>query len=176
MNPHKWMLVNFDCNCLWVADRSELINSLSILPDYLRNKATASGAVIDYRDWQIPLGRRFRALKLWFVLRHYGVEGIRAMVRDHVSMMQELVSWIDRDDRFELMAPAPLTLACFAHVDGDEKTRSIMESANATGKAAFSHATLDGRYVIRFSIGQWRTSRAHVKAAWELLQSFSASS
>ena len=175
MNPHKWMLVNFDCNCLWVADRNELINSLSILPDYLRNQATASGSVIDYRDWQIPLGRRFRALKLWFVLRHYGVRGIQTMVRDHVAMMQELVDWIRRDDRFELMAPASLTLACFSHVDGDERTQSIMEAANATGQAAFSHATLNGRYVIRFSIGQWRTNRAHVKAAWELLQSLSAS-
>ncbi len=109
------------------------------------------------------------------MLRHYGVRGIQTMVRDHVAMMQELVDWIRRDDRFELMAPAPLTLACFSHVDGDERTQSIMEAANATGQAAFSHATLNGRYVIRFSIGQWRTNRAHVKAAWELLQSLSAS-
>lgn len=175
VNPHKWMLVNFDCNCLWVANRNELVNSLSILPEYLRNQATASGDVIDYRDWQIPLGRRFRALKLWFVLRHYGQAGICSMIRDHVAMMQELVGWIRESQQFELVAPTPLTLACLAHVDGDDRTRSIMEAANATGRVAFSHATLNGRYVIRFSIGQWRTNRSHIRSAWDLLQSLSVS-
>ncbi len=87
-NPHKWMFTNFDCDCFWVADRAALIRTLSILPDYLKNAATASGAVIDYRDWHVQLGRRFRALKLWFVIRHYGVEGLRALVREHVRLAQ----------------------------------------------------------------------------------------
>ena len=85
-NPHKWMLTNFDCDCMFVADREPLIRALSILPEYLKNEATQSGAVIDYRDWQIPLGRRFRALKLWLVIRHYGVEGLRAHIEKHVEL------------------------------------------------------------------------------------------
>ncbi len=174
MNPHKWMLVNFDCNCLWVADRGALIHSLSILPEYLRNKATDAGHVIDYRDWQIPLGRRFRSLKLWFVLRHYGIEGIQSMVREHVAMVQELVDWIKADPNLELAAPSPLSLVCFSHVDGDDRTRQVMDQANATGQLALSHAVLDGRFVIRFCVGQWRTTRSHVEAAWRLLSDLSA--
>ncbi|MCH2133938.1 MAG: pyridoxal-dependent decarboxylase [Phycisphaerales bacterium] len=174
VNPHKWMLVNFDCNCLWVADRQALISSLSILPEYLRNQATATGDVIDYRDWQIPLGRRFRALKLWFVLRHYGAEGIRQMVREHVAMTQELVEWINAHEAFEVVAPSPLTLVCFSHVDGDDRTQAILEQANATGTVALSHARLNDRYVIRLNVGQWRTRPDHVRAAWDLLTSLSS--
>ena len=97
-NPHKWMFTNFDCDCFYVADRAALIKTLSVLPEYLRNQATESGAVIDYRDWQIPLGRRFRALKLWFVIRHYGVEGLQHHVRRHVALAQQFAGWV-RDDR-----------------------------------------------------------------------------
>ena len=96
-NPHKWMFTNFDCDCFFVADRAALIRTLSILPEYLRNQATESGAVIDYRDWQVPLGRRFRALKLWFVIRHYGVEGLRHHVRRHVALAQEFAAWVESD-------------------------------------------------------------------------------
>ena len=173
MNPHKWMLVNFDCNCLWVADRAALIESLSILPEYLRNQATNSGAVIDYRDWQIPLGRRFRSLKLWFVLRQYGTIGIQNMVREHAALTRDLVTWIEEDERFEILAPSPVTLVCFAHRDGDERTQAILDAANASGKMSLSHARLKDRLVIRFSIGQWRTQRSHVESAWKLIQSFS---
>ena len=94
-NPHKWMFTNFDCDCFYVADRAALIKTLSVLPEYLRNKATESGAVIDYRDWQVPLGRRFRALKLWFVIRHYGVEGLRHHIRRHVALAQEFAGWVE---------------------------------------------------------------------------------
>ena len=93
-NPHKWMFTNFDCDCFYVADRAVLIKTLSVLPEYLRNQATESGAVIDYRDWHIPLGRRFRSLKLWFVIRHYGVEGLRYHVRRHVELAQEFAGWV----------------------------------------------------------------------------------
>ena len=105
-NPHKWMFTNFDCSCFFVADRGPLIRALGIMPEYLKNQATQSGAVIDYRDWQVPLGRRFRALKLWFVLRWFGIEGIQQRVRRHVALAQELVGWIQSDPRFELAAPA----------------------------------------------------------------------
>jgi aromatic-L-amino-acid decarboxylase len=107
-NPHKWMFTNFDCDCFYVADRKTLIQALSILPEYLRNQATESGAVIDYRDWQIPLGRRFRALKLWFVIRHYGVEGLRHHVRGHVALAQEFAGWVQAEPHFELAVRPPL--------------------------------------------------------------------
>ena len=94
-NPHKWMFTNFDCDCFYVADRKALIQTLSVLPEYLRNQATESGAVIDYRDWQIPLGRRFRALKLWFVIRHYGVEGLQHHIRQHVELAQQFAGWVE---------------------------------------------------------------------------------
>ena len=100
-NPHKWMFTNFDCNCFYVADRKSLINTLSILPEYLRNQATESGEVFDYRDWHIPLGRRFRSLKLWFVIRYYGIEGLQFHVRRHVRMAQQFLRWVQQDDRFE---------------------------------------------------------------------------
>src|SRR5277367_112962 len=114
-NPHKWMFTNFDCNCFWVADRKALIQTLSVLPEYLRNRATESGAVIDYRDWGIPLGRRFRSLKLWFVIRHYGVEGLRHHIRRHVKLAQQFANWVRADSRFELAAVPPLNLVCFRH-------------------------------------------------------------
>ena len=121
-NPHKWLLTNFDCDAFWVADRAALIGALSILPEYLRNAATESGAVIDYRDWQVPLGRRFRALKLWAVLRWYGAEGLRAHVREHVALAQEFAGWVAADDRFELVAPHPLALVTFRLRAGDDAT------------------------------------------------------
>jgi aromatic-L-amino-acid/L-tryptophan decarboxylase len=115
-NPHKWLFTTFDCSCFFVADRSALVRALSILPEYLRNAASESGAVIDYRDWQVPLGRRFRALKLWFVLRWYGAEGLRHHVREHVRLAGELAARIDADPRFVLAAPARLNLVCFRRV------------------------------------------------------------
>ncbi len=111
-NPHKWMGVNFDCDLFWTADRSALLGALSILPEYLRSAAAEAGAVLDYRDWGIPLGRRFRALKLWFVLRCTGVAAIQDMLRRHVALAQELAGWIARDDRFEVVAPHPVSLVC----------------------------------------------------------------
>src|ERR1700720_4977008 len=112
-NPHKWMFTNFDCNVFYVADRKHLIQTLSVLPEYLRNQATESGAVIDYRDWHIQLGRRFRSLKLWFVIRYYGIEGLQHHIREHVRLAQQFAAWVRDDSRFELAAPAQLNLVCF---------------------------------------------------------------
>jgi aromatic-L-amino-acid decarboxylase len=166
-NPHKWMFTSFDCDCFYVADRAALIRTLSILPEYLRNKATESGAVIDYRDWQIPLGRRFRSLKLWFVIRHYGVEGLRHHVRGHVRLAQRFAGWVEDSDAFELAAPAPLNLVCFRHVGGDAPTRKIMETLNGSGELYLTHTVLDGRFTLRFSVGQTNTSERHVRRAWD---------
>jgi aromatic-L-amino-acid decarboxylase len=173
-NPHKWMLTNFDCDCFWVADRAALINTLSILPEYLKNKATQSGAVFDYRDWHIPLGRRFRALKLWFVIRHYGVEGLRRHVREQVGLAQEFAGWVRAHPRLELATEPPLNLVCFRHAAGDDATQSLIDAVNATGRAYMTHARLDDRYTIRFCVGGTSTERRHVEQAWELIDRVAA--
>lgn len=169
-NPHKWMFTNFDCDCFYVADRGELINTLSILPEYLRNRATESGAVIDYRDWHIPLGRRFRSLKLWFVIRHYGVEGLRYHVRRHVELAQAFAAWVEADERFELAAPAPLNLVCFRHQGGDEVNRALMERLNQSGDLYLTHTSLNGKFTLRFCVGQTHTTARHVERAWERIR------
>jgi aromatic-L-amino-acid/L-tryptophan decarboxylase len=165
-NPHKWMFTNFDCSCFWVADRKALIQSLSVLPEYLRNQATESGAVIDYRDWQIQLGRRFRSLKLWFVIRHYGVEGLQHHIRQHVRLAQQFAQWVREDKNFELAAPAPLNLVCFRHQDGDEANQIIMDRLNRSGDFFLTHTKLDGKFTLRLCVGQTNTQARHVENAW----------
>ena len=168
-NPHKWLFTNFDCDCFFVADRAPLVEALSILPEYLRNAATDEGAVIDYRDWQVPLGRRFRALKLWMVIRHYGAAGLRHHVRQHVALARELAGWVDADERFELAAPVPLNLVCFRHVGGDEVNQRLLDDMNASGRLYLTHTRLDGALTLRLCVGQTHTERRHVEAAWELI-------
>ena len=169
-NPHKWLLTNFDCDTFWVADRSALIGALSILPEYLRNTATESGAVIDYRDWHVPLGRRFRALKLWAVIRWYGAEGLREHIRGHVALAQQFAGWVAADDRFELVAPHPLALVTFCLRAGDDATRALMERVNASGAMYLTHTVVNGRVALRMAIGSPQTEHRHVAAAWQLLQ------
>jgi aromatic-L-amino-acid/L-tryptophan decarboxylase len=169
-NPHKWMFTNFDCNCFWVADRKALIQTLSILPEYLRNQATESGAVIDYRDWHIQLGRRFRSLKLWFVIRHYGVEGLRHHIRQHVQWAQQFAKWVQSDDRFELAAPAPLNLVCFGHKAGDAANQTIMDRLNRSGDLFLTHTKLHGKLTLRLCVGQTNTQQRHVENAWKRIQ------
>jgi aromatic-L-amino-acid decarboxylase len=169
-NPHKWMLTNFDCTAFYVADRTPLIGALSVLPEYLRNEASASGAVIDYRDWQIPLGRRFRALKLWFVIRHYGVEGLRAFVAEHLRLAGLFASWIEADSDFELAAPTPVNLVCFRHTGGDAVNQRIMDGVNDSGEIFITHTRLDQKLTLRMAIGQTHTSERHVRQAWDLIQ------
>jgi aromatic-L-amino-acid decarboxylase len=169
-NPHKWMFTNFDCNCFWVGDRKALIQTLSVLPEYLRNQATESGAVIDYRDWHIQLGRRFRSLKLWFVIRHYGVEGLQHHIREHVSLAQQFADWIRDDQRFELAAPIPLNLVCFRCRGGDAANQLLMERLNRSGDLFLTHTRLDGKLTLRFCVGQSNTTERHVRQAWERIQ------
>jgi aromatic-L-amino-acid decarboxylase len=168
-NPHKWMFTNFDCTAFFVAERAALVNALSILPEYLRNQATQSGQVIDYRDWQIPLGRRFRALKLWFVIRHYGVEGLQHHIRRHVELARQFASWVGADKRFELAAPAPLNLVCFRRRGGDEINQRLLDALNRSGALYLSHTRLAGKLTLRMSIGQTHTELRHVAAAWQAL-------
>jgi aromatic-L-amino-acid/L-tryptophan decarboxylase len=170
-NPHKWMGVNFDCDLYWTADRTALLGALSILPEYLRSAASETGAAIDYRDWQVPLGRRFRALKLWLTIRIDGIAAIQAMIRRHVELTQRLAALVHADDRFEIVAPHPLNLLCVRLVTGDDATDRLIERANATGSVLLTRTVLDGRSTLRFSIGSRTTEWRHVAAAWQLLQS-----
>ena len=169
-NPHKWMFTNFDCDCFWVADRGALIRALSILPEYLRNAASESGAVWDYRDWQVSLGRRFRALKLWFVIRHYGVEGLQHHVRQHVAWAQAFAGWVAADPRFELAAPPALNLVCFRLRGSDAQNQALLDRLNQSGRLFLSHTKLDGRLVLRLCVGQTHTTEEHVAQAWEEIQ------
>ena len=169
-NPHKWMFTNFDCDCFYVADRRVLIQTLSVLPEYLRNKATESGEVIDYRDWHVQLGRRFRALKLWFVLRYYGIEGLQFHIREHVRLAQDFANWVREDRRFELVVPPPLNLVCFRLNGSDEVNRRLMDALNRSGDLYLTHTKLNGRLVLRMSIGQTNTEQRHVEKAWRRIQ------
>lgn len=172
-NPHKWMFTNFDCDCFFVANRTALTNALSILPEYLRNQASDSGTVIDYRDWQVSLGRRFRSLKLWFVIRHYGIDGLQHHVRQHVAIAQQFAQWVAADDNFELAAPAPLNLVCFRHCRGDEFNRALLDRLNQSGELYLTHTTLNNQYTLRFCVGQTSTELRHVEQAWQKIQHFS---
>ncbi|WP_243730973.1 pyridoxal-dependent decarboxylase [Modestobacter roseus] len=173
-DAHKWLLTGFDATLFWVADRAALTGALSILPEYLRNAATDAGAVVDYRDWQIELGRRFRALKLWFVLRWYGAEGLREHVRAHVALAQELAGWAASDERFDVVAPHPLSLVCLRPrwadgVDADVATMTLLERLNDGGEVFLTHTTVGGAAVLRVAIGAPATTRAHVERVWALL-------
>jgi len=174
LNPHKWLLTSFDCSAFWTRDRATLIDALSVTPEYLRNRASESGEVVDHRDWGIPLGRRFRALKLWFVMRRYGAEGLRAHIRRGVELARRFEEWVAADARFELAAPRSLALVCFRLRGSDEENRALLERVNASGEAFLTHTTLpDGaggsRFVIRMAIGGTRTREEHVRRAWEAL-------
>jgi aromatic-L-amino-acid/L-tryptophan decarboxylase len=173
-DAHKWLLTGFDATLFWVADQAALTGALAILPEYLRNAATDAGAVVDYRDWQIELGRRFRALKLWFVLRWYGAEGLRAHIRSGVALAQELAGWAEADDRFDVVAPHPLSLVCLRPcwaegVDADVATMTLLERLNDGGEVFLTHTTVGGQVVLRAAIGAPATTRAHVERAWTLL-------
>ncbi len=177
-NPHKWLLTNFDCDCFWVRDRKGLIDALSVTPEYLRNAASESGAVTDLRDMQVPLGRRFRALKLWFVLRHYGLEGLRAHIRHHVRLAEVFEGLVRADTRFEVVAARRVNLVCFrlrgSGPDADAANKALLDAINASGEAFLTHTVVphDGMpaLVLRMAIGAVRTEESHVRRAWGLIQ------
>ncbi|MGE5829197.1 MAG: pyridoxal-dependent decarboxylase [Micromonosporaceae bacterium] len=180
-DPHKWLLTGFDCDAFWVADRAELIQALSVLPEYLRNAATESGAVIDYRDWHVPLGRRFRALKLWFVLRWYGAEGLRAHIRSTVGLAADFADLVRADERFEVVMPHPFALVCFrlraggaADPTGDAANAELLRRLNASGALYLTHTRVGDRFVLRFCVGAPQTTRDHVRAAWARIQATAA--
>jgi aromatic-L-amino-acid decarboxylase len=170
MDPHKWLLTNFDCDAFWVADRVELVGALSVLPEYLRNAASESGAVIDHRDWGVPLGRRFRALKLWSVVRWYGAEGLRAHVREGVAQAQQLAAWIRADERFEIVAPHPFGLVCFRLRGADGPNEALLAALNASGLMYLTHTRVRGAFTLRIALGGVQTRIEHVERAWKQIQ------
>lgn len=174
-NPHKWLLTNFDCTTFFVADAEPLVDALSILPAYLRSDASASGGASDLRDWQIPLGRRFRALKLWMVLRWYGAEGLAAYVRGHVALAARFAERVEADERLELAAPVEANLVCFAHRAGNEATAALQRALRDRGVLYLTATELDDRLVLRLAVGATSTTARHVDAAWAELSDTLAS-
>jgi len=172
-NPHKWMLTNFDCSAYFVRDPAALLRTFEIHPEYLKTGVDAE--VNNYRDWGIPLGRRFRALKLWFVMRSYGVEGLQWIVREHIRLADQFREWVEGDARFEVLAPVDFGLVCFRLNDRrpdaelDELNEWLLDRINGTGKVFLTHTTLGDRYALRMMIGARTTSERHVRQAWELI-------
>ncbi len=188
VNPHKWLFTPIDCSAFYVRDPDVLKRTFSLVPEYLK---TAEDEVTNYMDWGVQLGRRFRALKLWMVIRYFGHEGLAANIREHVRLGQLIARRVDADPDFERLAPTPFSTICFRacprdladrlkkadpeearEVEGylDELNEAVVDAVNATGQAFFSHTKLNGRYTIRMAIGNIRTTEAHVTRAWELLR------
>ena len=176
VNPHKWLFTPVDCSVLWVKDRALLKRAFSLVPEYLVTAET--GEVVDLMDYGVQLGRRFRALKLWMVIRSFGTDGLAARIREHVRIAQELATRIDAEPDWEIMAPHPFSLVCFRYAPKglDEAqlnalNQKTMDTVNASGEAFLSHTKLHGKFVIRLAIGNIRTEQKHVVRAWELLRS-----
>jgi aromatic-L-amino-acid decarboxylase len=173
-NPHKWMFTNFDCSAYYCKDPKALTATFEIMPEYLKTGVDLQ--VKNFRDWGIPLGRRFRALKLWFVIRHFGVKGLQEKIRSHIALAREFESWILEDERFQLMAPVTINLVCFRynpperHLDEDEleqMNKAIMDQVNGSGRMFITHTKLKRKFSLRICIGQTNTNRGHVERAWQ---------
>jgi aromatic-L-amino-acid decarboxylase len=181
-NPHKWLFTNFDLSAYFVKDKGALIQTFEILPEYLKTKEGQS--VNNYRDWGIQLGRRFRALKMWFVIRNYGVKGLQEKLRFHIKMTEELRLKIETHQDFELLAPTPLNTICFRFVPHEYKEEedklneinaNLLEKINDSGKLYLTQTKLNGKYTIRIVIGQTEVKETHVEKAWDLIQSIAKS-
>lgn len=168
-NPHKWWGITFDCTTMWVADRNPVTDALSIMPPYLRNEASDAGTVVDFRDWQVPLGRRFRSLKIWFVLRAIGVDAIAAMIRHHCAEADWLVDRVEESPDWDLAAPPCLNLVCARHRDGSDATRRVAERLNDSGRALVTVTEVDGAAVLRLSVGSASVAHDDVVALWDLV-------
>ena len=169
-NPHKWMATNVECSVMWVADRRPLLDTLGVLPPYLRDEASTAGEVIDYRDWHLPLTRPFRSLKLWFVLRAFGAEGLRDMIRSHVAWARALAVQIDSHPDLELVASVPFAMVPFAHREDDEATNALIAEIDRDGRFHVTGSEVDGRRYVRVAVGSIWTTRTHIEALWKLIQ------
>lgn len=168
VNPHKWLFVPIDCSLLYTRRPDVLRRALALTPEYLQTAHDDS--VVNLMEYGVPLGRRFRSLKLWFVMRWFGRAGVTSIIGSHIAMAQELAGWVTADSRFELCAPVPLSLVCFRLVGGDESNRLLLDRINGSGVAFLSHTILNGRFVLRLAIGNLRTTREDLKIVWQHLQ------
>jgi len=168
VNPHKWLGASFDCSAYYVRDPEHLVRVMSTSPSYLRTAVDEK--VKNLRDWGIPLGRRFRALKLWAVLRCYGVEGLRSRLREHLRLAELFESWVRAEPGWEVTAPRHFSLVCFRREGSDEDNERILERANDSGEVFLSHTRFAGRYQLRLAIGNFRTTEDDVQLAWEVLR------
>lgn len=173
-NPHKWLMVNFDCSAYFVRDKNDLLNTFAILPEYLKTKTEQN--VNNYRDWGVQLGRRFRALKLWFVLRTYGSDGLKEIIRNHNQLGEWLKNEIEKNPEFELLAPQVMNMVVFRYVDSNKNTEQlnlinekILENINANGKAFLSHTKVGAKYAIRLVAGQTNTQLSHIQTVWKIV-------
>jgi len=166
-NPHKWLMTPVDCSVFYTRHPEALRRAFSLVPEYLRT--AGDPRAVNLMDYGVPLGRRFRALKLWFVMRSFGREGLAAAIREHVRLAQELARWVDADERFERTAPAPFSVVCFRYKGTDEENRAIQERVNASGEIFISGTVLQGRFTLRLAIGNRATTEATVRRAWELI-------
>ncbi|XP_078544241.1 aromatic-L-amino-acid decarboxylase-like isoform X4 [Lissotriton helveticus] len=166
-NPHKWLLVNFDCSTLWVKERTDLTDAFKLNPVYLQHNHQECGLITDYRHWQIPQGRRFRSLKLWFVFRLYGVKGLQEFIRKHVRLAHEFEDLVRQDERFEISADVTLGLVCFRLKGSNELNKTLLENINQTKKIHIVPCKLRDKFVLRFVICARTTESHHVQFAWK---------
>jgi aromatic-L-amino-acid decarboxylase len=162
-NPHKWLLTPMDLSAFYCRRPEMLKRAFSLTPAYLK---TTEDDATNLMDYTFPLGRRFRALKLWIVLRHYGVNGLQSCIREHIRLAKLFASFVESDSRFELLAPVPFSTVCFGLRSGDRETQELIDRVNASGKIFISHTNLKGRLAARFSIGNIGSKEEHVRAAW----------
>ena len=167
-NPHKWLMTPIDCSVFYTSRPEVLRRAFSLVPEYLQT--AENPRAINLMDYGVPLGRRFRALKLWFVMRSFGREGLADMIRGHVRLAQELAKQVDAEPHFERTAPTPFSVVCFRYKGTDEENRRIQEAVNATGEIFISGTVLNGRFTLRLAIGNQATTRQHVQRAWELVK------
>jgi aromatic-L-amino-acid decarboxylase len=165
VNPHKWLLVPTDCSLVWTARPEEWREAFTVTPEYLRTDDEA----LSLADYGPPLGRRFRSLKLWAVLRCYGAEGLRAILREHIRLAELFAGWVEESVGWELVAPRRFSLVVFRHNGSDEENERLVERVNASGEIFITHTKLAGRYVLRLAIGNARTTEDDVRRAWDVL-------
>ncbi|KMZ74011.1 putative Tyrosine decarboxylase (or alternatively Aromatic aldehyde synthase) [Zostera marina] len=176
MNPYKWLLTNFNGSCLWVKDQRDLVNSLGTNPEYLANKISRENKFVDFKDMEIPLGRRFRSLKLWMVFRLYGAENLKEHIRNHIKLARQFEELVRSDNRFEIVCPTLFSLVCFRLLPrneddgGYELNSELLDAVNSTGKLFFTHTIISGKYIFRFSIGATLTEERHIRESWKVIQ------
>uniref|UniRef100_A0A2K5R4M7 Aromatic-L-amino-acid decarboxylase n=1 Tax=Cebus imitator TaxID=2715852 RepID=A0A2K5R4M7_CEBIM len=173
-NPHKWLLVNFDCSAMWVKKRADLTGAFRLDPTYLKHSHQDSGFITDYRHWQIPLGRRFRSLKMWFVFRMYGVKGLQSYIRKHVQLSHEFESLVRQDPRFEICAEVTLGLVCFRLKGSNKVNEALLQRINSAKKIHLVPCHLRDKFVLRFAICSRTVESAHVQVAWEHIKEMAA--